>query len=609
MMSTNTISEYSSDGKLFALINEHGILKIWDTETNVLKQEYAPNFHLSGPSTCLKWLSISQNVKTKKSKKLKTTANENLEKSDESLYIAFGTINGGVVLYSYSLGEVERSLIGEGHTGKVTCIAFDNHDILYTGGEDCHIICWSLSNEKRIASWKVGNEKLNSLAYLSESKNIVIGTRQLKIFSPEKQEIIYTHIGHTSDILLLETFTYGLTDFCLSAAKTERIINLWTLKSKNKYRNSTATLLMEDIAYCLSYKFENEQTLKVSVVTRSGVIHIYCIDMENLKPDKPIKPSTTIQIASDSQTNIEPIMAITASLKFGSKKKELLFGYGDKQFLQFEKITINFAEHIQVLIRSQPKKPSKTNKQATEAVSKTVIPKVGTASYQTASTPIIRKKRDDVQIPLETRLQNLHVTNGEMPNAQSKVQLLIQALHSKDSNLLYSVLSTEDQKVINLTLQKLPVQYVSSLVNELTLLMEKKHVNVQISSNWLKALIKIHSSQLMALGSEDLLAKFGPCIGIIEHRASCLNDLSKLNGRLQLLVSQIKRNVEEDVLTNENCLVYEDESDESLDLENNIPDNNTSLSDDGDWEANENDQMHQSENEQDDNEDEDMSSS
>lgn len=45
--------------------------------------------------------------------------------------------------------------------------------------------------------------------------------------------------------------------------------------------------------------------------------------------------------------------------------------------------------------------------------------------------------------------------------------------------------------------------------------------------NWLKVLTQTHSSQLMALGADDLLNKFGPCIGIIEYRANCLKELSK----------------------------------------------------------------------------------
>lgn len=75
---------------------------------------------------------------------------------------------------------------------------------------------------------------------------------------------------------------------------------------------------------------------------------------------------------------------------------------------------------------------------------------------------------------------------------------------------------------------------------------------------WMKTLTQTHASQLMAQGYEDLMEKFGPCIAVIEHRISCMPELSKLNGRLQLLVNQITRNSNEDNLCNENVLVYED---------------------------------------------------
>ena len=69
---------------------------------------------------------------------------------------------------------------------------------------------------------------------------------------------------------------------------------------------------------------------------------------------------------------------------------------------------------------------------------KTVTPIIceNDVDYQTATArtqTVSKKKQKSVQMPLETRLQNLHLNNGEIPQAQSKVQLLIQSLHSKDA--------------------------------------------------------------------------------------------------------------------------------------------------------------------------------
>lgn len=57
------LKEFSPDQKLFAIIQSDGILKIWDVETNLLKQEYVPNLHLSTPCTALKWIKLSLSKK------------------------------------------------------------------------------------------------------------------------------------------------------------------------------------------------------------------------------------------------------------------------------------------------------------------------------------------------------------------------------------------------------------------------------------------------------------------------------------------------------------------------------------------------------------------
>lgn len=57
---------FSEDGKYYSTITKDGRLKIWDTETNVLKQEYTPDLHLTSPPTCLQWTTVSQSVVSEK---------------------------------------------------------------------------------------------------------------------------------------------------------------------------------------------------------------------------------------------------------------------------------------------------------------------------------------------------------------------------------------------------------------------------------------------------------------------------------------------------------------------------------------------------------------
>lgn len=57
--------EFSDDGKYFAQISSDGKLKIWNTVSNSLDQEFTPDFHLTTPCTCLHFWYPRQGNNTK----------------------------------------------------------------------------------------------------------------------------------------------------------------------------------------------------------------------------------------------------------------------------------------------------------------------------------------------------------------------------------------------------------------------------------------------------------------------------------------------------------------------------------------------------------------
>lgn len=83
-------------GKLFALVDDQGILRIWDTETNTQKQEFTANLHASGPCTALTWVTVG----VSRPKKSRNSTDNN------KLYLALGTLKGNVALYSVAEGKV-----------------------------------------------------------------------------------------------------------------------------------------------------------------------------------------------------------------------------------------------------------------------------------------------------------------------------------------------------------------------------------------------------------------------------------------------------------------------------------------------------------------------
>lgn len=84
------------------------------------------------------------------------------------------------------------------------------------------------------------------------------------------------------------------------------------------------------------------------------------------------------------------------------------------------------------------------------------------------------------QLPLKDRLENLSLnadanTPGRSPTkGANMVQLLIQALNSKDKNILTTVLFTKNENMIHHTVAKLPPQAITPLLKELTVMLQGK---------------------------------------------------------------------------------------------------------------------------------------
>lgn len=91
--------------------------------------------------------------------------------------------------------------------------------------------------------------------------------------------------------------------------------------------------------------------------------------------------------------------------------------------------------------------------------------------------------------------------------------------------------------------------------------------SIETGVGWMKALLQTHTSQLMALGADELMNRFGPCMGIIEHRINNLKNLNRIKGRLDLLLNQMEDHPNLDIIEtpNEQMLVYQDESEGSAD--------------------------------------------
>ncbi|KAH8277800.1 hypothetical protein KR018_007623 [Drosophila ironensis] len=550
-------------GQLFASVDEQGILRIWNTETSTLQQEFTPNLQVSGPCTALTWVSLSP-ARPKKSRK----SSHGPEAAEGKLYIALGTLKGGVVLYSMSEGKIERTLSGDSHDGGVTAITFDQAGHLYSVGADCRALVWSLAEERCTGAWQVGPEKPRNITYLPKSRTLAVASRKLKVYDVKTKELVETFSGHSGEInTISHVVCADGSEFVLTTAKMERVISFWKVEKRGKDKGSACTFLMEDLAYCLASEVREDGQLRVASVTRNGNIHIYVLNVNSVTAVKVVKPKVSLQIASDGADTVEPIHAVAAHFVADSNRSnEILFGYGSGQQLQFERFTPNYADKINVILRTDPKKLYAKKKgqdqpgfQAATKV-KTPIVSQKTVEYNSA-LPISQKKVQN-EVPMEARLQHLQIQSTKLSGGklqtQSKTQLLMQALHSKDQAMIEAVLGTQDVETIQLTLDRLPLEYVTPLVNELSVLLQGRHAKVSSAIRWLRVLASTHTSVLMSEDKESLREKLGVCLGVAEQRMHCLPEALQISGRVNLIISQMKRNADTHLNDSKTLIVNDD---------------------------------------------------
>ncbi|XP_052888323.1 WD repeat-containing protein 43 [Anopheles moucheti] len=560
--------EFSPCGKYSGYISQQGTFVVHDVETSALHQVYTPNMHLNVPCTSFAWVQIgdAETKVKKKSKKARASLVEN--GTSVQLLVAFGTSKGGVAFYNLATATIERTCKGDGHTAPITAIHYNarhNPDALYTAGADGNVIEWSISQCSQQRVYHIGVEKLTCV--LAHSGTIVTGAKQLKLWSIEKDALERTLIGHTSNTQLLQLVAPDADNiYILSGSVNDRNLSLWSL-SDEESNAPVAAFALDDVPEYISPKMVDGK-LHLIAVSRTGIAHYFVRDMGKLSVKKPYRASHTFEVALDMVSTkkqaVDRLPVCMATVKYAAQQDQILLGYGSEWHVRFEHVAIEEDVKINVIIR-EPVKVMEGKAKEGEHKSKTPTIDAANVEYMNAANAS-RKTVKEVEIPMEVRLENLSTPKTSSKNM---IHLLVQGLHSRDATLLRNVFAVDDSDMVQQTLGRLPPQYVSPLLNELSHMMQMKTMHVKTAVCWLKHLIHLHASQLMALGSSNLLTNFSTCLGIIEYRVEHLNSLSRLRGRLGLLIDQIDRSKNRaanlDDRSNMNVLVYQEGDDSDVD--------------------------------------------
>ncbi|OCT79522.1 WD repeat-containing protein 43 [Xenopus laevis] len=580
---------------LLALSGPDGRIQVWDTQGGGLRKEYVPSAHLSATCTCLAWAQGRADKETHQKKKRKSEA---ADRDGQYDLLTIGTATGTILLYSIVKGELQSKLDG-GHDSRVNCVRWHHENgSLYSCSEDKHIIEWNTQTCKVKCKWKGDNSSVSSLCISPDGKMLLSAGRTIKLWDLETKEVYRQFTGHSTAVTSLIFLTVqppresrSIQDtaglYFLSSAVHDRLVSVWQVRSaKDKSSVLSFTLTEPPVFMDLSTTESKEEPLKLAVVCRDGQLHLF-EHVLNGTHKKPIAPTCTVQIATSGSDDSTPKPIPILAAAFCADRQSLLMFYGSTLQPIIERVALKSDEPNICLIRDIQKTVSlrkdmpvtKVKTPVVNSDSKVLTPGIpGHSSAISAALAHTKKqeskrKPGDNEASIEDRLGAMDIdptnvpSKGALPQTDNFAVLLVQGLESNDLNILNKVFQTKNESLIRKTVARIPVHAVIPLVHELTRRLQGHPLSTILMVRWLKAVLVLHASYLSTL--PDLVPQLGMLYQLMENRVKNLHKLSRLNGKLYLIITQVSaaQRVQSTSLDQEAKLVYEEESSEESDDE------------------------------------------
>lgn len=510
------IGGFSESGRYYAEINVNGKVNVWETNSGDLRHTYSPTGHLNSSVTCVKWIQQTENADT----------------------LCIGTQKGHVEFYNVASGSVVSKIHGQSRAVKSI---YRLGQYLYVGSDDGHVAKFDLTNNKLVEKRKTS--RMFTVAALPDGR-VLTASREIKLWDFATGELLHKFTGHKNEIRSLHVV---VADKCylLSSAR-DRFVNVWSLSGDSLKPDPLASLVADDNIASV-YVYNNRNNITVTVTTESGTLHVY-EHVLNGCVQHPLKPQRTLQMAVDNTKDEETVqMPIVCTKAYDSR---VYVAYGTRPFLAFENISLQTINKCTYVARQDPRKSKSV------AGSHVVQPVINDAKC------LELKNSRSSNLPLETRLQNMseEIENTVQTKGESIVHLLIQGLRSNDKDLLQSALFVKDQRTIDNTVSRLPLQSIVTLVRKLIRLSQDRSVVSSVSVRWLSAVLRIHASLLLA--NPDVLETFLPLESVLSTRLNNFEQLGLLEFKLNAVVSRLNFDKREIDKEQDALLVYNDSDDE-----------------------------------------------
>uniref|UniRef100_A0A672P1E1 WD repeat-containing protein 43-like n=2 Tax=Sinocyclocheilus grahami TaxID=75366 RepID=A0A672P1E1_SINGR len=567
--------------QFLALCAQDGRLRIWNTDSKTLQQEYVPSAHLSAACTCVTWGPCRAVQEVPQRKRRKCEAGVAPELSD---LLALGTAAGSVLIYSTVKGDLHCTLEG-GHSGPVNSVQWHPEDsVLYSGSDDTHIAEWDLQTGKVRCKWKADRSAVSSLCISPDGKLLLSAGMTIKMWNLETKEVYRKFTGHSTMVTTLCFATTRPPDsngmYFLSGAAHDRLLSVWQVRSDGKDKNSVVSFTLTDEPQHIDLQTSNckDEPVRLAVVCKDGQLHLF-EHFLNGPCKKPLSPVCSLQVSTMKGDSPMPVPLLAAALC--ADRQNLMLAYGHHLQPVMEKTPFDTSERHICLVRdvhgtlslSVDTAVSKVKTPVVNKQSKVLVPGLPGHKAPIKLTPNEaekRKKEDSTtEMSIEERLEKIELSVGgrDAGKGTSSLQtdsfavLLVQGLESKDQRILTKIFQTKKEMLIKNTVARLPPQAVLPLLEELSSRLQGHPFAALLIVQWFKAVLTQHTSYLSSL--PDLVSQLGSIYHMIESRVKLYQQLTRLHGKLYLLMTQVATNHSAKNVGNishKAKLVYEEES-------------------------------------------------
>lgn len=558
------IKAFNETAKLYANVVEAldaQRLRIFDSVAGSLKTEYI--LEKEKVISCIAW----------EQKPLYASEQITTDISGSGEILVLGTNSGEILIYSEHLGSLTRTY-SFGILQKIIgahVLANDGFAIDTTG----KVVCFSVNTGEVRTSFTVpsSSREFSGLYLSTVFKNLALASsHNIHIVDLNHRNPIDSLTTHTSMInSVVFQYLKDENEFYFGvSANQDRFINLYSkeLDGTGEFPTNTVknvgALVCENEVKMLSiaYEIENPETGVLAALTNDGTIEMF----ENPWLSKLRQNGTNVS----SLSHRRKLLTSHSTLKicFCRSRGDPPIVLESIAFESTDSLTVVWKESTRTVFETVPWRilsSQATNglielvRSKTRLTSKNkTVSNVYDESNATISSGVMQKdlrkteeigsaeatEGEEQEPSLAERLQNLtkldqqaQALSTQISASTSLSTVLTQALKTNDQSLLESCFNNNNVETIDTTIRRLDPSLAPILLDKLAEKLALRPMRADVLMVWIRCTLITHGGHLVLV--DDLKHKLANLHSILEDRASKYSSMLALQGKLDLVLSQI----------------------------------------------------------------------